>query len=50
MEVFRTPEESLVGLPDFPFESRYTEVDGLRLAYLDEGEGPTVVFFHGEPT
>jgi haloalkane dehalogenase len=48
--VFRTPEERLRGLPDFPFESRYEEVDGLRLAHLDEGEGPPVVFFHGEPT
>ena len=46
----RAPEESLRGLPDFPFESRYQEVDGLRLAYLDEGEGKPVVFFHGEPT
>jgi haloalkane dehalogenase len=37
-------------LPDFPFEAHYEEVDGLRLAYVDEGEGPPVVFFHGEPT
>jgi haloalkane dehalogenase len=50
VDFFRTPEEALEGLPDFPFESRYAEVDGLRLAYLDEGEGPPVVFFHGEPT
>src|ERR1700709_2795539 len=48
--VSRTPEERLVGLPDFPFAAHYEEVDGLRLAYLDEGEGPPVVFFHGEPT
>ncbi len=50
VEVVRTPEESLQGLPDFPFESSYREIDGLRLAYLDEGEGKPVVFFHGEPT
>ena len=37
-------------MPDYPFESRYREVDGLRLAHLDEGEGKPVVFFHGEPT
>jgi haloalkane dehalogenase len=48
--VFRTPAERLEGLPDFPFESRYRDLDGLRLAYLDEGEGPPVIFFHGEPT
>lgn len=46
----RTPEEDLRGLSDFPFESSYAELDGLRLAYLDEGEGPPVVFLHGEPT
>ena len=46
----RTPEERFEGLPDFAFEPHYREVDGLRLAYLDEGAGPPVVFFHGEPT
>jgi haloalkane dehalogenase len=50
IEAVRTPEELLEGLPDYPFESRYREVDGLRLAHLDEGEGRPVVFFHGEPT
>jgi haloalkane dehalogenase len=50
MDVVRTPDEATQGLPDFPFESKYHEVDGLRLAYLDEGEGSPVVFFHGEPT
>ncbi len=48
--VLRTPDERLQGLPDYPFESSYREVDGLRLAHLDEGEGKPVVFFHGEPT
>jgi haloalkane dehalogenase len=50
IDVVRTPDERLEGLPDFPFESSYREIDGLRLAYLDEGEGQPVVFFHGEPT
>jgi len=50
VDFVRTPEEQLQGLPDFPFEPSYAEIDGLRLAYLDEGEGEPVVFFHGEPT
>ncbi len=51
-DAVRTPDELLEGLPDFPFESRYREVEGLRLAHLDEGEGDgaPVVFVHGEPT
>ncbi|HUB74751.1 MAG TPA: haloalkane dehalogenase [Solirubrobacteraceae bacterium] len=49
-EVVRTPEGALEDLPDFPFEARYRELDGLRLAHVDEGEGAPVVFFHGEPT
>jgi haloalkane dehalogenase len=37
-------------LPDFPYEPVFREVDGLRLAHVDEGEGAPVVFWHGEPT
>ena len=49
-DAIRTPPERLEGLPEFGFEAHYRTVDGLRLAHLDEGEGPPVVFFHGEPT
>ena len=49
-DAVRTPDEVLQRLPDFPFESHYREVDGLRLAHLDEGEGAPVIFVHGEPT
>ncbi|MEM7247722.1 MAG: haloalkane dehalogenase [Acidobacteriota bacterium] len=31
-------------------EKRFIEVKGSRMAYLDEGEGPTVLFVHGNPT
>jgi haloalkane dehalogenase len=49
-DAIRTPDELLDGLPDFPWAPRFREYDRLRLAHLDEGEGPPVVFFHGEPT
>jgi haloalkane dehalogenase len=49
-DAVRTPEEVFEDLPDFPFGAHYREVDGLRLAHLDEGEGRPVVFVHGEPT
>jgi haloalkane dehalogenase len=50
MDVFRTPDERFEGLPGYDFEPNYVEVDGLRLHYLDEGEGRPIVCFHGEPT
>ena len=39
MDVFRTPDERFEGLPGYDFEPNYAEVDGLRLHYVDEGEG-----------
>src|SRR5437764_4910687 len=50
IDAVRTPDELLQGLPDFPFQPRFRELDGLRLAHLDEGEGRPVLFLHGEPT
>ncbi|HEY8002286.1 MAG TPA: haloalkane dehalogenase [Solirubrobacterales bacterium] len=50
MDAFRTPDDRFESLPGFPFEPRYREVDGLRLAHIDEGAGAPVLFLHGEPT
>lgn len=30
-------------------EKQYATVDGLRMAYIDEGEGDTILFLHGNP-
>jgi haloalkane dehalogenase len=51
-EVFRTPEERFRALPEFDFAPHYSDVEGLRLHYLDEGarDGAPIVCFHGEPT
>ena len=49
MDVFRTPDERFERLPGYPFEPHYAEVEGLRLHHIDEGSGPTVLCFHGEP-
>ena len=50
MDTYRTPEERFSELPDFPYEPRYRDWEGMRLAHVDEGEGPPVVMLHGEPT
>lgn len=34
----------------FPFESRFIEIDGHHVHYVDEGAGPTLLFLHGNPT
>lgn len=34
----------------YPFVSRFLEIDGRRLHYVDEGVGPPIVFLHGNPT
>jgi haloalkane dehalogenase len=48
--VFRTPEQRFADLPRFAYEPRYIDQDGLRMHYLDEGEGDAVLCLHGEPT
>lgn len=52
MDVLRTPDERFVDLSGFDFKPRYVEVGGLRIHYLDEGQGgaDAVLLLHGEPT
>lgn len=33
----------------YPFASRFVEIDGHRMHYIDEGEGTPVLFAHGTP-
>jgi len=37
-------------LAEYPFQPRFLDIDGHRLAYLDEGSGPAVVMVHGNPS
>jgi haloalkane dehalogenase len=39
-----------VGLPDYPFAPHWLDYDGLRMHYIDEGDGAPVLLLHGEPT
>jgi haloalkane dehalogenase len=48
--LLRTPEERFDHLPDWPYAPRYTEINGARVHYVDEGKGQTILCLHGEPT
>jgi haloalkane dehalogenase len=50
VDVYRTPDERFAGLPGYALEPRYSEQDGLRMHYVDEGSGAPVLLLHGEPT
>lgn len=59
MEYLRTPDDRFEGLPDWPYEPRYVDVDAgdgsgdrLRVAYVDEGprDADPILLMHGEPS
>ena len=40
----------LVISTDFPYESKFVDVRGAKMHYIEQGEGPTILFLHGIPT
>jgi haloalkane dehalogenase len=48
--VLRTPEERFTDLPGFDYPPRYTEIEGLQMAYYETGTGQPILCLHGEPT
>lgn len=51
-EFVRTPDACFEGLPAWPYEPQYVEIEGLRQAYIDEGpsDGEVVLLLHGQPS
>jgi len=53
MRILRTDEARFAGLPDYPFQANYLDVEpGLRMHFVDHGpaNGTPVVMLHGEPS
>lgn len=50
MALLRTPDERFKNLPDYHFKPNYVEINGVRVHYLDESEGETILCLHGEPS
>ncbi|MGL4177797.1 MAG: haloalkane dehalogenase [Dermatophilaceae bacterium] len=48
----RTPDSRFDGLPAWPYEPRYVEIDGLRQAYVDQGpaDAHPILLLHGQPS
>ncbi len=40
----------MANLAQYPFTSKTTIINGHRLSYLDEGQGPVLVMLHGNPS
>jgi len=53
-EVFRTPDERFEALDGYSFAPHCMDLarslEGLRMHFVDEGEGSPVLLLHGEPT
>lgn len=50
MPIIRTPDERFDNLPDFPYSPNHLEINGLRVHYIESGEGSPILCLHGEPT
>jgi haloalkane dehalogenase len=55
MDILRTPDHCFESLHEFPYVPSYSHISDdqlgeLRLAYVDEGEGPIILCMHGEPS
>ena len=49
-DVYPDAGRALRPLPGYDFAPHYVEQDGMRMHYVDEGEGAPVLLLHGEPT
>lgn len=52
IQFVRTPDAQFENLPDWPYDYRYVEIDGLRQAYAETGpsNGEVVLLLHGQPS
>ena len=50
MPVVHAIPQRFENLPNFPYSPRFIEIGGMRVHYVDEGQGETILCLHGEPT
>jgi haloalkane dehalogenase len=50
MPIVHAIPERFAGLPDFPYAPHFADINGMKVHYVDEGSGETILCLHGEPT
>jgi len=50
MEVLQTDPIHFKNIKDFPYGENYIDFNQLKMHYIDEGEGETILALHGEPS
>ncbi len=50
MEVLKADLSAFGTIKDFPYQENFVQYDNLRMHYVDEGEGETILALHGQPT
>src|SRR5690606_22909301 len=51
MDFNRTPDSQFENIKDWKYKPNYIQLDnGLRMHYVDEGEGEVILLMHGEPS
>ncbi|AWV96699.1 haloalkane dehalogenase [Arcticibacterium luteifluviistationis] len=50
MEIIKTPKSAFEQITDYPFKENYVDFDGIKMHYIDEGKGETILALHGQPT
>ena len=50
MEILRTDASRFSIIKDFPYQEHFVDYGNLRMHYIDEGEGETILALHGQPS
>jgi len=50
MQILKTDPIHFKDIKDFPYTENYVDFDNLKMHYIDEGSGETILALHGEPS
>jgi len=50
MQILKPDLSRFETIKDFPYQENFIDFDNLKMHYIDEGKGETILALHGEPT